>query len=205
MKTKFTVLAAGAFAALFTAGAQAGRAPESHIGAYYIDVDYDDLGGDGFGVGGQFALGNGLFIPLEYNSVTLDEEVSGVAIDVDIDEIRAGLGYSFKATPAANVNLAVKYLDYDFGGDLDGSSDGFGLFVGLSGQIVPALTVYADLGYAMLDDEGVDVTGTEITAGAAFDFGGPGVFAEYRTTKYDPDDFEDYDVDQFRVGARFSF
>lgn len=179
---------------------------QSFISLHYINAEYEDVfdaDGNGFGLSGSFSTGNGLLILGEYSSYTLEEELTGFNLEQDVDELRAGLGYAIKASPTATVNLALKYIDYDF--DDAAGADGFGGFVGLAGSISPPIMVYADFGYLVLDSDGTDINATDITAGASFDMGGPGIFGEYRITSFDEDNYGDYDLSQIRLGARFTF
>lgn len=201
-KQNYLMAAAGL---VLCSAAHAAPAP-SNVGAYYVDRDFDSLDMDGFGVSGLLQVPGGLIVPLEYNSTSHSED----GFDFDVDEVRAGAGFSFKASPTVDVRAFAQYVRYNFSFDFLGEksesdADGVGGFIGLSGKITPSVTAYGTAGYLVLSSEGEDFKAPEATIGINVDFRGPGLFLEYRITKLDSDIEEPIDVKDLRIGVRYNF
>lgn len=195
----------GAAGLLLCSAAHAAPA-SSNVGAYYIDRDFDSLDMDGFGASALIQVPGGLLVPLEYNSTSYSE--SGA--DFDVDEVRAGAGFSFKASPTVDVRTYAQYVRYslsvDFFGDtVESDADGVGGFIGITGKVTSSVTAYGTAGYLVLSSEGEDIKAPEATIGINVDFRGPGLFLEYRITKLDSDVEEPIDVKDLRIGVRYNF
>lgn len=181
----------------------------SDVSVYYVNQDLDlggdSIDGDGFGLAGTLILptsdSGGLYIPLEYNDTELD---IGSGIDLELEDIRAGLGYVGAINPSVSLYGGARYLRMelkidDFG---SGTLDGLGLFGGARFMLGPAVKAYGELSYVDAEnDGGGSLKGGEGTVGIAADFDGPGLFAEYRYLQLE----DDFELSSFHVGARYSF
>lgn len=206
-------LIAGAALALCCNGAFAATsALSSDVSAYYVnqelEIDGDSVDGDGFGLGGSLVIpagAGGLLVPLEYNKADL-EIVDGV--DLEVEEIRAGVGYIGVLNPTVALYGGARYIKFDLEIDELGSDDidGFGIFGGAKAMLGAAAKAYGEVSYVNLEDsEGGEADGPEFSLGVSADFNGPGVFAEYRLMQLEGEDGTDFDVSSFHVGARYSF
>lgn len=165
-----------------------------------------DDNGDGFGLRVRAPIGEAAFVAAEYQTASIDN-FSGGGFDVDIDQIRAGLGYMF-GEPQLRFGGVVEYvhLKLDAGGGDDSTPDGYGLHGRAEFSPLPAATLYTQLGYVHVSDHGT-ADGFEWQIGAAYNFTPMfGAFVDYRSTDLDDsgDDVE-YKLDDVRLGLRWNF
>jgi hypothetical protein len=205
-------LIAGAALAFSCSGAFAAAGLDADVSAYYVNQDFsidsDSVDGDGFGLSANVLVPlaqGGIMIPLEYNKTELD---LGSGIDLEVEEIRAGLGYMAPINPTLSVYGGARYINLDLKVDGFGSdtADGYGIFGGAKAHLGTIAQAYAEVSYVDLEDEdGGDADGPEFTIGVSADWGGPGLFAEYRLLRLEDSDNSDFDLDSFHIGARFTF
>lgn len=166
-----------------------------------LDVDgptgkIESKEGDAFGVRLTSSFGEHVFAAGQYQSSTYE----GVG-DPDLDQLRAGLGYSFGAVP---VYVLAEYVRYELG-VVNGSGDdnGFGVHLGGKFDLLKYFTVDARIGYVDAADAG---DGFEYVAGLAVNLNTNfSVFADYQETRLNNDADQDVIVADIRAGLRFRF
>lgn len=137
----------------------------TYVEANYVDTELDagdgtEVSGDGFGLNGSIAFGETGFYGFGAYE-TVGEEVDG--IDVDIDRITAGAGYAIKIDERFHALVEAAYLDYDFDlavagfGSGSASADGYRANVGLRGLMADNIEGVAKIGYAKVEEEGVEL------------------------------------------------
>jgi hypothetical protein len=94
------------------------------IDARYFDGEVVDgaADADGFGISGQALINPNFYVLASYSTLGVDNS------SVDIETIRAGLGYRHALAPATDLNAEVLFLNVD--ADFDDDS-GFELGLGL--------------------------------------------------------------------------
>ncbi len=173
----------------------------NQVDLYYLSAGVDDgssdENGDGFGVKGNFAFADNLFFSGEYQRANYDDS------DVDLDQLRLGVGYNTALSAQAVVYGLVEFARAKIDGPgFSESENGFGLHGGVQFSLNEQFALNARLGYVDLGDLG---DGVEFLVGASYELSKPfGVFLDYRVTKLE-DDTGDVDLDDFRVGVRFTF
>jgi hypothetical protein len=189
----------GLLAAIAAApAAHAGAMPAGSLGAYYsmVDAGFDD--GDGFGLRGWASLNGPWFVHGEYAMLSLDD--SGA----DVDEMRVGGGFAGEIQRGTMWLAKGEYID--FGGDAD--SSGFGVHGGLMFMASDAFGLFGTIGYLSLssDAAGGDSDGLEFNVGGkmAFTKEWCGV-VDYRSYGGETDAGADFDNDEIRLGASYSF
>lgn len=168
----------------------AGQQPTGMVAGHLtmLDADFDD--GTGFGVRGQFSLGEGGgFLHGEYSMVGL--EAGG--FDVDVNELRLGGGMMGKLQGNANWLGKVEYID--LGSDLD--ADGFGVHGGANFEAAPGFELFGTLGFIKFDDD----DGLEFNVGGKYKFAPEFAgIVDYRTFS---GDF--VDVTEIRLALAYMF
>lgn len=192
------IMCAGLLAAVPMGSMAAGVG--NQVDLYYISAGIDtavgDDDGDGFGVKGQFAFADNLFFNGEYQSANYDDS------DADLDQLRLGVGYNTSLNAQTVLYGLAEYARVKIKDGGSESENGFGLHAGLQFNINDAFGLNARIGYVDIGDFG---DGVEFLVGASYSFSKPfGVFADYRVSKLDGD-LGDIDLDDFRVGVRFTF
>ncbi|HEY9546973.1 MAG TPA: outer membrane beta-barrel protein [Solimonas sp.] len=208
-----TMLKGIAAAALVLGPTFAFAATPGYLDGYYIadsklklegsGASADD-NGDGFGLRVRAPIGDAVFVVAEYQTATVDNFAGG-GFDVDIDQIRAGLGYMF-GEPQLRFGGVAEYvhLKLDAGGGDDLKPDGYGLHGRVEFAPISAATLYTQLGYVHVSDHGT-ADGFEWQIGAAYNFTPMfGAFVDYRATDLDADDV-DYKLNDVRLGLRWNF
>lgn len=157
-----------------------------------------DDSGDGFGVRVAAPIGDAAFVAAEYQTANLDDS------DIDIDQIRAGLGFMMGEAPLRFGGVAEYiHLKLDGGGDSI-TPDGYGLHGRVEFAPLPAATLYGQAGYVHVSDHGT-ADGFEWQIGGAYNFTPMfGAFVDYRSTDLDSDDV-DYKLNDVRLGLRWNF
>src|SRR3546814_19895444 len=107
-----------------------------------------------------------VFVAAEYQTATVDNFAGG-GFDVDIDPLRAGLGYMF-GEPQLRFGGVAEYvhLKLDEGGGDDLKPDGDGLHGRVESAPISAATLYTQLGYVTGSDHG-PAAGYDCHLGAA--------------------------------------
>lgn len=181
-----------ALAPVSVMAAGAGNAVDVYYLSGGIDAGADD-DGDGYGIKGKFAFADSWFVAAEYQTVNYDD------FDVDLDQLRLGVGYKHKLNEQAGLYGLAEYVDIDADGGF--SENGFGLHVGLNYNVTDAFGLNARLGYVDIDL----ADGVEYLVGASYSLNEMfGLFADYRVTDLSADG-GDLELDDLRVGVRFKF
>lgn len=179
---------------------------DSKLKVHLSGLGSEDDNGDGYGLRVRAPIGDAVFVAAEYQTATIDN-FAGEGFDVDVDQIRAGLGYMF-GEPQLRFGGVAEYvhLKLDAGGGDDLKPDGYGLHGRAEFSPVPAATLYGQLGYVHVSDHGT-ADGFEWQIGAAYNFTPMfGAFADYRSTELDnSDDGIKYTLGDIRLGLRWNF
>ncbi|NKF21973.1 outer membrane protein [Solimonas marina] len=197
-------IAALAFAPGIALAAQPGFVDGYYIADSKLKLDVPGYGsghdsGDGFGARLMAPIGKLAFVSAEYQSSNLDDS------DIDIDQIRAGLG--FMVGDQLRYGALAEYIHFklDAGGGDSSTPDGYGLHGRLEYAPVPAATLYGQIGYVHLSDHGA-ADGVEWLVGAAYNFTPAfGAFVDYRSTDIEDNDNVDYTFEDLRLGLRWNF
>jgi hypothetical protein len=196
-----------AAALLFPAAAFADLIPSANVDAFYVpksDVTnngFDSGGGKGYGVRGTVKLPV-VFLKGEYQHDKYDE-FAGAPADIKIDLTRLGVGMDIGPTPLYGM---VEYIHSKFDPGAPSSSEtdsGFGAHVGIHGTPTPIVSLYGQLGYVKLGDQG---DGLEYNLGAVVSVMPLlGLFADYRHTDLKGDTAHGKTtIADYRVGVRVS-
>lgn len=135
--------------------AGAGNLSYTYVEGGYVNLSVDDpdTDGDGWGLGGSFAVNEMIHVYGQYSTVDLDD------FDADFDTYEVGIGGSWGIAPNADFIGRVGYvsaeLDTDFGNVDD---DGYSLTAALRGRLAQAFELEGGINYADLDDAGDDTT-----------------------------------------------
>lgn len=163
----------------------------NYIEGYYGQVDFDDLGidGDGLGVGGSFAVADSFHVFGGYSMIDLD-------FGVDADELSLGIGYNTPISDVVDVVARLAYvraeIDIPGFGSLD--EDGYGAGIGLRGMATPQLELNGDITYVDLGSGSGD---TSFGAGFLYHFSdafGAGLSGNW-----------DDDATSYQLNGRLSF
>lgn len=186
----------------------------SQVDLYYSNLDYelsdetDSIGGDGDGGGLRFWLGNGIgLFTAEAQANKLEGNIGGVAVNADLRQLRAGLGYRLLRETHRGAWIRAEYINLDTDlevegfGSANGETDGFGVhFGGYAGSGI--INGYGEIGIIDLDDE----DGFEYRVGLSIQPNDIGGFVEYRKANLEVDDFDlDEDFEDLRIGLRLAF
>ena len=158
-----------------------------------IDVGPDD-DGTGVGVKGAFQVADQVYLTGEFQTVEYDD------FNADLDQIRLGAGFG-PGMGAKNEGIygRAEYVMFDFD---DEDDDGIAGHVGYAVPLNPQFRVHGEVGYLLLDE----VDGPEITLGGTYQVARNfGIFADYRMGFYEADGGGDVDLNDLRIGARFTF
>ena len=164
---------------------------------FFSDIDFGSFDDDGVGVGvkGAFQVADKVFLTGEFQSVEYDD------LNEDFDQIRLGAGFGPGMGPnAGGLYGRVEYLNFDFGPGSD--ENGVGGWVGYGLPLSQQFRLHGEAGYAYTDD----IDGPELLIGGTYRIAQNfGVFADYRMSFLEADGGGDVDVNDFRVGVRFTF
>lgn len=151
-----------------------------------------DVDGSGFGVRAE--VGGALHVYGEYLQSSLDDNAG----DVDFTDSRLGMAYR-SHMENGYILAAAEYVGLDFDGN--GDDQGVGVHLGAGINASDKVALYGRVGMLALEDLdgpemrlGVDATLQE----------GTSIYGEYRTAMLSADG-DDVDVNDLRVGIRFSF
>ncbi len=203
------ILKASPIALLLLAPVAAVAAQPGYLDGYYIadsklKVDAPGPGsaddsGDGFGVRLMAPVGRGLLVAAEYQTANLDDS------DIDVDQIRAGLGYMTEGP--LRFGALAEYVNFQFDGGHGNKQepDGFGLHGRIEYSASNMVTLYGQLGYLDVEDDD-EADGIEWLVGASMNFNRSwGGFVDYRSASLDGDSDLDYDLHDLRLGVRWNF
>lgn len=130
----------------------------------YGTTEFDDINvdGDGFGLGGSYAVNNDIHVFGGYQAVGLD-------FGIDATTLEAGIGYNTELSPVvdAYARLSYQYVELDAPGVSGVDDNGIGLGVGLRFAASESLELNAGINYVDLSDSGDD---TSFSVGGLYDF-----------------------------------
>lgn len=153
-----------------------------------------DIDGDGWGVKGMLKLTDAVAFNGEYQRSDYDGPSK-------LDSYRLGAGYYWRY-----FGVAAEYINLDIkSGDLEGNTDGVGLFARTSWLATSGVAFTGGIGYVRLDDGGETLDGYEYNLGLDFRVtDNLGLFADYRSTNL-KENGVDFELNDARVGVRFVF
>lgn len=129
----------------------------------YGNIEFDDVNvdGDGFNVGGSYAINDSYHVFADYSSADLDG-------GIDATEFGAGIGWHTSLSDAVDLvaGLSYEYVELDASGFGSVDDNGFGLGVGLRFAASEALELNAGINYVDLSDSGDD---TGFSVGGLYD------------------------------------
>lgn len=135
----------------------------------YVDLSYGilefddiDVDGDGFGIGGSFAINPDFHVFGGY-------QTSGLDFGVDVTQFGAGIGYNTELSPTVDAiaRFSYQYVEVDASGFGSVDENGFGFGVGLRFAASDVLEIAAGIDYVDLGDGGDD---TGFGLGAFYSF-----------------------------------
>lgn len=180
------------------------------------DTGSATIDGRELGVRGALNLGRGFFLRGEYGAVNGNDNIDGVDVDTEVDELRLGGGYTFEISDAASLYAEANYavISVDASASAEGveltssvETNGFVVAVGGSFSVLPSLSVYGRAGYISVEDEDSNEKGNgpDFLAGVDYSLSDVfGAFAEFRYTTLNFDD-GDNDLSGYRGGLRLKF
>ena len=153
MPTRFkhaagTLIAATALA--WSAFAQAAAEPRyTYVEGGYTNVDYDDIDvdGDGFALGGSYALHRNVHLLADYQDVDLDG-------NADANALALGVGANFPLRQGLDLVTRLRWINQEIEvGNQSNDEDGYGFEAGLRAMINPQLELDGSIRYVDIDDE----------------------------------------------------
>ncbi|MDH4049689.1 MAG: porin family protein [Gammaproteobacteria bacterium] len=132
------------------------------VGYAKVDIDSPDVDGDGFGIGGSFAISDEFHLFGNYQMADFD-------FNVDLTQFDVGIGFNTPIADAIDVvaSLAYVYTEVEASGFGSVDDNGFGLGVGLRALVSPQVELHGGVTYVDLSDSGSD---TALDAGFRFNF-----------------------------------
>ncbi len=151
--------------------------------------------GDGYGMQ--------INVPIEKFRLHGEYEEAEVTEDLDLTQIRAGLGYL--STGRYRTGVVAEYIEIELEDDLTKvKPDGYGLHARADLVFSPDLNTYGQIGYVHLEDGAAEFEGGEINLGIAlFLQRNVAAFIDYRKTWLEDDDDNEFKVGELRIGFRF--
>ena len=126
----------------------------NYIQGSYEEVELDisggpDADGDGYGISGSFEVGESFYVFADYTKADFD-------FGVDADELFAGVGYHFGVSDNVDLftNLSWVRAEVDAPGFGSVDDDGFGVAVGLRGNVSDLIELVGSVNYTDLGDGG---------------------------------------------------
>lgn len=123
------------------------------LGYGILEIDDTSVDGDGFGLGGSYAINEDFHVFAGYESIGLDG-------GADATGLGAGLGYHTTLSPVVDLvaSVSYQYVDVDVPGFGGGDDNGFGLGVGLRFAASEEIELNAGISYVDLSDSGDDTS-----------------------------------------------
>jgi hypothetical protein len=123
----------------------------AELGYGRVNIDSPDVDGDGFGIGGSFALTDQFHLLGSYQTADFD-------FGVDYNELNLGVGFNTAMTDAIDVVASLSYVNVDVSASGFGSADdnGYSVGVGLRGLVSPQVELFGGLEFVDLNDSGND-------------------------------------------------
>lgn len=128
----------------------------NYIEGGYQRVEFDDafgdVDGDGFGLGGSFAVNDSWHIFANYSTADFD-------FDVELDQLAIGGGFHTPISDAVDFVANFSYVRLDASANgFSADDDGFGLTAGLRGMAADRLELAGFIDYVDLDQSGDDTS-----------------------------------------------
>lgn len=175
----------------FSASAGAQGFDYNYLTFGYGNTDFDEVNvdGDGFTLGGSYAISDNLHLFLDYNSADLD-------LNIDATTWGAGIGYNTSVSDDIDLIAKLSYEYIELDAPLVGSVDdsGLGLGVGLRFAATSELELNAGINWIDYSDSGSDT---------AFEAGGWYNFTEAWSLGLNGEWSDD--VSTYTVSGRFNF
>lgn len=130
------------------------------IGYGQTSIDNPDIDGDGFGIGGSYALTDQFHLFAGYSTADLD-------FDIDATEFDVGFGFNTPLSDTIDVvaSLSYVYVELDAPGVGSADDNGLGGGLGLRALVNPQIELFGGFQYIDLSDSGSD---TSLGAGARY-------------------------------------
>jgi opacity protein-like surface antigen len=121
------------------------------IGYGIIDFDDINIDGDGFNLGGSYAISDTVHVSGGYQTADLD-------FGIDASIFSAGIAYNTSVSPVVDLiaRLSYEYVKVEVPGFSSDSDNGFGLGVGLRFAASEMVELNAEISYVDLSDGGDD-------------------------------------------------
>jgi hypothetical protein len=125
----------------------------------YVNADYDDINedGDGFTLGGSYALTRNFHLLIDYTDIDLDS-------DDDASILAIGAGVNFPLRAGLDAVGRARYIDAEIDRQGDDSESGFGLEAGVRTMINSQLELNGGIRYTDVYDDN-----TSLVIGGLFD------------------------------------
>lgn len=153
---------AGGAAAQGTQAAQGLKYTFAEIGYGRVYFDDPDVDGDGFSIGGSYALTSEFHVFGNYGTTELD---------FNIDATTFELGFGHNRPISNNIDLVATlsyvYVDFDVPGFGSEDDNGLGVGLGLRALVNPQIELFGGVDYVDLSDSGSD---TSLGLGARYNF-----------------------------------
>jgi long-subunit fatty acid transport protein len=147
----------------FSASVSAEDFDYNYFSLGYGTTEFDNVNvdGDGFNVGGSYAINQSYHVFADYGSANLDG-------NIDATEFGAGIGWHTSLTDAVDLvaGLSYEYVELDAPAVTAIDDSGFGLGVGLRFAASEMLELNAGINYVDLSDSGND---TGFSVGGLYD------------------------------------
>ena len=123
------------------------------LGYGTLEIDDIDVDGDGFSLGGSYAINDNVHVFAAYENAGLD-------FGIDATTFGAGIGYNTELSPTVDMIARASYqwAEVDAAGFGSVDDNGFGLGLGLRFAASDALEVDVDVDYVDFGDGGDDTS-----------------------------------------------
>lgn len=165
---------------------------------YIADQELDAPGfnddGDGWNFGASFAIDDTFFINGGYSDVGLDDS------NVDVSHLNVGIGGRNRISEMLDAYGVISYEQFEADGGLD--EDGFGIAGGLRGMISSTVEMNGQIKYTDIND----ADGWSFRIGGLFAFAPNwAINADYSSGELEGSGGADLDIDELRLGLRYTF
>jgi hypothetical protein len=125
---------------------------EGGYGNVNVDIPGDDVDGDGWLLGGSIAVTPMFYVMADFRQADLD-------FDVDLTRSKVGLGLNYGISPTVDLIGRVAWVKLELDTPIgDADDDGFGLDLGLRGQMTDKFEVEGAVQYSDFGGDGGDDT-----------------------------------------------
>ncbi|MGB5540815.1 MAG: outer membrane beta-barrel protein [Gammaproteobacteria bacterium] len=192
---RLSAMLAGVLFATVAQQAAAAKGPEySYAEIGYINIDGDQIEGDGAGVNISFGATDHIFLKFGYSRLFL--EASPPPVDFDADRFQIGGGMHYGITDTIDVLGAISYIDIEYSNGVPAEADeGYLAELGVRAMLSKKLELNATV--SALHFDGEDDIG----------YGVGGVFDITKTFALSGsfNRFDDAEENEFFVGLRMGF